>query len=88
MKKWAAEADLKRWAALAVVAVLAVALTTGSAVVLVGATITISRMANPVLRALATIAELLIGILWLIGTVYITTHLAVLIFSEDNLPRR
>jgi hypothetical protein len=84
VKKWAEEADLKKWAALAIVAVLAVTLTLGSAVVLVGATISISRMPNPAMRALATVAELLTGMLWLVGTVYIVTHLAVLIFGEDK----
>jgi hypothetical protein len=83
VKKWAEEADLKKWAALAIVAVVAVALTLGSIIVLVGATISISRMTNPAMRALATAAELLTGMLWLVGTVYIVTHLAVLIFGSS-----
>lgn len=87
MKKWAEEADLKKWVALAIVAALAVTLTLGSVSVLVGATISISRMTNPALRALATVAELLAGMLWLVGTVYIVTHLAVLIFGRDSSPR-
>jgi hypothetical protein len=84
VKRWAEEADLKKWAALALVAVLAVTLTLGSVTVLVGATISISRMSNPLLRGLATVAELVTGILWLVGTIYIVTNLAVLIFSEDK----
>jgi len=88
VKKWAEEADLKKWAALAIVAALAVTLTLGSVIVLVGATISISRMTNPAMRALATVAELLTGMLWLVGTVYIVTHLAVLIFGTDSSPRR
>jgi hypothetical protein len=88
VKKWAEEADLRKWAALVIVAVLAVTLTLGSAIVLVGATISISRMTNPVMRALATVAELLAGMLWLVGTVYIVTHLAVLIFGKEGSPRR
>lgn len=84
MKKWAEQADLKKWAALAIVAALAVTLTLGSTVVLVGATISISRMSNPAMRALATVAELLTGMLWLVGTVYIVTHLAVLIFGDEK----
>ena len=86
MRKWAEEADLKKWAALAIVAALAVALTLGSVLLLVGATIGISRMENPAMRALATVAELLAGILWLVGTIYIATHLAVLIFGKDSSP--
>jgi hypothetical protein len=88
VKKWAEEADLKKWAALVIVGALAAALTLASVVVLVGATISISRMTNPATRALATVAELLTGMLWLVGTVYITTHLAVLIFGKDTPPRR
>lgn len=84
MKKWAEEADLKKWAALAIVAALAVTLTLGSVIFLVGATISISRMTNPAMRALATAAELLAGTLWLVGTIYIVTHLAVLIFGKDS----
>jgi hypothetical protein len=87
VKRWAEEADLKKWAALAIVAVLAVTLTLGSVIVLVGATISISRMSNPLLRALATVAELVTGILWLVGTIYIVTHLAVLIFCENKSSR-
>ena len=88
MKKWAEEANLIKWAALAIVALLAVALTLGSVIVLVGATISISRMTNPAMRALATVAELLTGMFWLLGTIYVTTHLAVLIFGKDSTPRQ
>ncbi len=84
MRKWAEEANLKKWAALAIVAALAVTLTLGSVIVLVGATISISRMTNPAMRALATVAELVTGMLWLVGTVYIVTHLGVLIFGKDG----
>ena len=87
MKKWAEEADLKKWAALVIVAALAVTLTLGSVIALVGASIRISRMTNPAMQALATVAELLTGMLWLVGTIYIVTHLAVLIFSKDTSPR-
>ena len=87
MKKWAEEADLKKWAALAIVAALAVTLTLGSVIMLVDATIRISQMTNPAMRALATVAELLTGMLWLVGTTYIATHLAVLIFGKDSSPR-
>ena len=86
MKRWAEEADLKKWAALAIVAVLAVTLTLGSVVILVSATIRISRMTNPAMRPLATVAELLTGTFWLVGTVYIATHLAVLIFGKHKPP--
>lgn len=86
MKKWAEEADLKKWAALAIVAALASTLTLGSVIILVAATIRISRMTNPAMRALATVAELLTGTFWLVATIYIATHLAVLIFHKDKSP--
>ena len=88
LREEAEEADLKKWAALVIVAALAVALTLGSVILLVGATIGISRMSNPAMRALATLAELFAGMLWLVGTVYIVTHLAVLIFGKDSSARR
>jgi hypothetical protein len=86
VKKWAEEADLKKWAALAIVAALASALTLGSVIILVAATIRISRMTNPAMRALATVAELLTGTFWLVATIYIATHLAVLIFGKHKPP--
>ena len=85
--RWVEQAELKRWAALVIVAAIAVALTLGSVIVLVSATISISQMANPAMRALATVAELVLGMLWLVGTVYIATHLAVLIFGQAAPPR-
>ena len=85
--RWVEQAELKRWAALVIVAAIAVALTLGSVIVLVSATISISQMPNPAMRALATVAELLLGMLWLVGTVYIATHLAVLIFGQAAPPR-
>lgn len=78
---------MRKWAALVAVAALAVILTLGSVIVLVGVTIRVSRMENPAMRAIATVADLLTGMLWLIGTIYIATHLAVLIFGGDNLPQ-
>jgi len=87
VRNWAKEAGLLKWAALVAVFALAVTLTLGSVIVLVGVTIRISRMANPAMRALATLAELLTGMLWLVGTIYIATHLAVLIFGGDSSPQ-
>ena len=87
LTRWVEQAELKRWAALVIVAAIAVALTLGSVIVLVGATISISQMANPAMRVLATSAEVLVGIVWLVGTVYIATHLAVLIFGQPAAPR-
>ena len=84
MRSWAAEADLKRWAAAIAAATLAVTLTLGSVIVLVAATIRISEITNGLVRTLATLVELMTGMLWLLGTVYVTTHLALLIFGKDR----
>jgi len=64
------------------VAALAAALTLASVVVLVGASFSIAMMTNSAERALATAAELLAGTLWLLGTTYVSTRLAVLIFTD------
>ena len=88
MRKWAEEADLQKWAALVIVAALAVTLTLGSVIVLVGTTIAISRMPNLALRVMATVVDLLGGALWLVVTIYTATRLAVLIFGKDSSPRR
>ncbi len=80
MTKWVDQVDPKKWAALIAVAAVAVALTLGSVIILVDVTIRISHLESQTMWAIATAAELLVGMLWLIGTIYITTHLAVLIF--------
>lgn len=87
MREWAEEAEVRKWAGLVAVAALAITLTLGSVIILVRVTISVSRMANPAMRAIATVADLLTGMLWLVGTIYIATHLAVLIFGEDKSPQ-
>jgi hypothetical protein len=44
----------------------------------------VSSIANPAFRAVDTLAELVGGIIWLLGTVYLATRLAVVIFSEPD----
>jgi hypothetical protein len=46
----------------------------------------VSLVANPALHAAGTIAELAAEIIWLLGTVYLVTRLAVVIFAEPNQP--
>jgi len=65
-------------------AALAVGLTLTAMFVLVRATLSIAQMTSPVVRALAVAAELVLGVILLVGTVYITTHLAVRIFGDDT----
>jgi hypothetical protein len=64
-------------------AALAIGLTLAAMFVLVHATLSIAQMTSPVVRALAVAVELVLGVILLVGTVYITTHLAVRIFGDD-----
>ncbi len=63
---------------------LAVGLTLAAMFVLVSATLSIAQMSSPVVRGLALAAELVLGVILLVGTVYVTTHLAVRIFGDDT----
>jgi len=65
-------------------AALAVGLTLAAMFALVSATLSIAQMTSPVVRALAVAAELVLGVILLVGTVYVTTHLAVRIFGDDT----
>lgn len=66
---------------------LAVALTLSFVILLIGADIRISRIANPILQGMAVMAELFIGIAGLLGTVFLSTRLAVRIFRKTLPPR-
>jgi len=75
---------MKKGIASILVAALAAFLTLASVAILVGASFSITMMTNPIERAVATAAELLLGIFWLLGTTYIATRLAVAIFREKS----
>lgn len=62
-------------------ALAAVAMTLAAMFVLVRASMAVARMTNPILRAAAVTAELILGVLVLVGTVYVATRLAVRIFG-------
>ena len=72
---------MKQVVAAVLTAALAVAMTLATMLVLVRTTMAIAEMSNPVSRALAIVAELVLGVLLLVGTVYLTTRLAVRIFG-------
>lgn len=59
---------------------LIVAMTLSAMVILVRATLYVTSIESPVQRAVAIGAELLLGVVLLLGTVWLATHLAVLIF--------
>ena len=67
--------------------VLIVAMTLAAMFVLVAATLEVTAIQSPVPRAAAIGAELVLGIVLLLGTVWLATHLAVRIFrTETTLP--
>jgi nitrate reductase gamma subunit len=72
---------MKKLMATVVVGLLCVAMTLFAMLVLVRATLAVAQMTNPLLRALAVLAELVLGVVLLVGTVYLATRLAVRIFG-------
>jgi hypothetical protein len=65
---------------------LIIAMTLAAMYVLVGATLKVTAIASPVQRAVAIGAELVLGIVLLLGTVWLATHLAVRIFQVQHPP--
>ena len=65
---------------------LIVAMTLSAMVILVRATLYVSAIHSSLPRAGAMAAELLLGVILLLGTVWLATHLAVLIFAPKQTP--
>jgi uncharacterized PurR-regulated membrane protein YhhQ (DUF165 family) len=68
------------------IALLIIVITLVAMFTLVRATIVIAQLENPVVRAIAVGAELVLGIVLLLGTVYLATHLAVRIYGTEAAP--
>jgi len=66
--------------------ILIVALTLGAMFILVRATEYVTSLESPLQRTAATGAELLLGVILLLGTTWIATHLAVRIFTPKESP--
>jgi heme/copper-type cytochrome/quinol oxidase subunit 3 len=66
--------------------ILIVALTLGAMFVLVQATEYVTALESTLERAVAMGAELLLGVVLLLGTTWIATHLAVRIFAPKDSP--
>ncbi|HSC44346.1 MAG TPA: hypothetical protein VLC94_00885 [Candidatus Acidoferrum sp.] len=64
--------------------ILTIALTLAAMFVLVNATVRVTAIAAPAERAVAIGAELVLGIVLLLGTVWVATHLAVRIFHVED----
>jgi hypothetical protein len=69
-----------------VTTVLIVAMTLGAMFTLVRATAFVTSIPSPLQRAIAIVAELFLGVVLLLGTVWLATHLAVRIFSVKDAP--
>jgi hypothetical protein len=67
-----------------VTTILIVAMTLSAMFILVEATIRVTSLTSPLQRALAICAELLLGVVLLLGTVWMATHLAVRIFAPKK----
>lgn len=63
---------------------LIVGMTLGAMFILVQATVYVTSLDSPLQRAAAIAAELLLGVVLLLGTVWLATHLAVRIFAKDE----
>jgi hypothetical protein len=64
--------------------ILIVAMTLTAMFTLVRATVYVTSIASPLPRALAIAAELLLGVILLLGTVWMATHLAVRIYGRKD----
>jgi len=63
---------------------LIVAMTLGAMFILVRATDYVTSIDSPLQRAAAIGAEMLLGVVLLLGTVWLATHLAVRIFARNE----
>lgn len=68
------------------VTILVVAMTLVAMFVLVRETDYVTSIESPLQRAAAIFAELLLGVILLLGTVWLATHFAVRIFSPKEPP--
>lgn len=66
--------------------ILIVAMTLGAMFILVQATEYVTSLDAPLHRAAAMGAEIVLGVILLLGTVWLATHLAVRIFSTTQSP--
>lgn len=77
---------MKTILAFIVTTVLIVAMTLASMYVLVWATVKVTSLPSPLHRAAGMGAELLLGVVLLLGTVWLATHLVVRIFGTNETP--
>ena len=75
---------MKRILASILTTILIVAMTLAAMFTLVRATEYVTSIASPLQRAVAIVAELFLGVVLLLGTVWLATHLAVRIFGATD----
>jgi hypothetical protein len=75
---------MKRILASIFTTVLIVAMSLGAMFILVRATVYVTAIPSTLQRAVAMGAEMLLGVVLLLGTVWLATHLAVRIFKKDS----
>jgi hypothetical protein len=63
---------------------LIIVMTLGAMFTLVSATVYVTAIESPAQRTLAIGAELVLGVILLLGTTWLATHLAVRIFRQDK----
>ena len=78
---------MKKLVASLLAAVLVIALALSAVGALAAASIRIAGMSNAALRFLAIVAAFGVGVVWLLGSVYLATHIAVLIFGTSKPPQ-
>lgn len=75
---------MKKFFASLLTALLTISMTLTAMFFLVRATLFVTSIENPIRRALSMAAELLLGVILLVGTVWLATHLAVRIFGATE----
>ena len=75
---------MKRIFASVLTTILIVAMTLAAMFILVRTTVYVTSIESPLQRAMAIAAELLLGVVLLLGTVWLATHLAVRIFGATE----
>lgn len=77
---------MKKILASIVTTILIVAMTLAAMFILLWATVKVTSLKSPLHRAGAMGAELLLGVVLLLGTTWLATHLAVRIFGAKKSP--
>jgi hypothetical protein len=78
---------VKKLVASLLAAALVIVLALSAVWALAAVSIRIAGMGNAVLRFLATLVAFGVGVVWLLASVYLATHIAVLLFGTSEPPQ-